>query len=38
MALKDILTTTKPRKEMDADSIKEHILNNSKTYKELIAY
>jgi hypothetical protein len=23
---------------MDADSIKEHILNNSKTYKELIAY
>ena len=38
MALKDIIQTTNAKKDWDADSLKEHILENIDDYRALIAY
>ena len=38
MALNDIVKTTSSIKDWDADSLKEHILDNIKDYRDLIAY
>ena len=38
MALKDIVKTTNSIKDWDADSLKEHIIDNIKDYRDLIAY
>lgn len=38
MALNDIIKTTSSIKDWDADSLREHILDNIKDYRDLIAY
>lgn len=38
MALQDIIKTSNAKKDWDADSLREHIIDNIENYRDLIAY